>query len=76
MIYFKILLKNILNPMVKAIKGIFVKTEPSIKEIIMKVADPSDIIEDINDYSLFLNPSSLEEIKLKVEKILNLARKE
>lgn len=58
--------------MVKAIRGCLVKTEPSIKEIIMKIGENENfIIEDINDRMLFVDPRCKEGLKDKVDKVLH-----
>lgn len=58
--------------MVKAIKGCLIRTEPSIKEIIMKIGENENfIIEDINDRMLFVNPRCKESLKDKVDKVIS-----
>lgn len=57
--------------MVKAVRGCLVKTEPSIREIILKISESENfIIEDINDETLFIDPSFKERLKENVDKVL------
>lgn len=60
--------------MVKVIKGCLIKTEPSIKEIIMRVAEHA-VINEVNNETLFIKSEFVAEIKQKVDKIIqNTAR--
>lgn len=55
--------------MVKVVKGCLIKTEPSIKEIIMRVAEHAVIME-INENTLFVKGEYIDEIKQQVDKII------
>lgn len=58
--------------MVKAVRGCLVKTEPSIREIILKIGeDENFVIEDINDEMLFVDSSCRDTLKEKVDRILS-----
>jgi hypothetical protein len=61
--------------MVKATKGIFLRTEPSIKEVVLKLGESENfIIEDISDGCVFITPEGAEGLKEKVEHIMSSAR--
>lgn len=58
--------------MVKAIRGTLVKSEPSIKEVILKLGESEKfIIEDINDTAVFITKDASKDIKEKVHKIMS-----
>ncbi|AHL30153.1 subunit Tfb5 of transcription factor TFIIH complex [Encephalitozoon intestinalis ATCC 50506] len=61
--------------MVKATKGYFLRTEPSVKEVILKLGETENfIIEDINDTCIFITPEAASDIKERVELIMNNAK--
>ncbi|KAG5860417.1 RNA polymerase II transcription factor B subunit 5 [Encephalitozoon hellem] len=61
--------------MVKATKGYFLRTEPSVKEVILKLGETENfIIEDINDMCVFITPEAASDIKERVELIMNNAK--
>lgn len=61
--------------MVKATKGFFLRTEPSVKEVILKLGESEKfIIEDINDTCVFITPEAAADIKQRVEAIMDSAR--
>lgn len=61
--------------MVKATKGYFLRTEPSVKEVILKLGESENfVIEDINDTCVFITPEGAPDIKERVEAIMNSAR--
>lgn len=58
--------------MVKITKGCLIKTEPSIKEVIVKIGELENfIIEDINDNLLFITENGSKGLKEKVESIMS-----
>ncbi|CCI73982.1 ECU09_1615 [Encephalitozoon cuniculi GB-M1] len=61
--------------MVKATKGYFLRTEPSVKEVILKLGETENfVIEDINDTCVFITPEAASDIKDRVELIMSNAR--
>lgn len=59
--------------MVKASKGSFIETEPSIKEVIIKIGENEKfIIEEIDDYRLFITQEAASKIKERISKIMSL----
>lgn len=61
--------------MVKAIKGCFIDTEPSIKEIIVKLGENEKfIIEEIDDNRLFIKQEAAVGIKERVSRIMSLEK--
>ncbi|KAM0688651.1 TFIIH complex subunit tfb5 [Conglomerata obtusa] len=61
--------------MVKAVKGSLIKTEPSLKEIIMRGREDI-VIEDIDDKTLFVKTENVNEMKQYIEKIIANATKQ
>lgn len=61
--------------MVKMIRGTLIKTEPSLKEIIMSGRNDA-VIEDVNDTAIFVKTENVTDIKIYVEKILAGATKQ
>lgn len=61
--------------MVKAVQGTLIQTEPSIKEIITRVAEYA-VIEDINETTIFIKTEYFEDIKQQVDKIIANATKQ
>jgi len=58
--------------MTKLIKGTFLETDPSIKQIILKLNDTRNfLIEDINDGSLFIESEREEEIREYAKSMLS-----
>lgn len=58
--------------MVKATKGCFVYTEPSVKAVIIKIGESENfIIEDINDNSVFITNNGAVNLKERVEFIMS-----
>lgn len=58
--------------MVKAIKGTFIETEPSIKEVILTIGEKNQfIIENINDTMVFINSKGVVGLKDNVSKIMS-----
>lgn len=58
--------------MVRATKGTYIKTEMSIKEIIMFINETDNIvIEEIKDNAVFIQPNKIDMLKLKIENCLN-----
>ncbi|TBU12681.1 putative subunit Tfb5 of transcription factor TFIIH complex [Hamiltosporidium tvaerminnensis] len=50
--------------MVKAVRGCLIKTEPSVKEVILKISETEHyVIEDINETTLFVNYDCLDTLK-------------
>ena len=61
--------------MVKANKGSFIETEPSIKEVIMLLGEKEKfIIEEIDDNRLFIKEEATASIKDQVAKIMSLQK--
>lgn len=61
--------------MVKATKGYFLRTEPSVKEVILRLGETENfIIEDISETAVFITPEGASGIKERVETIMNSAR--
>lgn len=61
--------------MVKATKGYFLRTEPSVKEVVLKLGESENfVIEDINDTCVFITPEGASGIKDRVELIMSSAR--
>lgn len=61
--------------MVKASKGSFIETEPSIKEVIMKIGEKERfIIEEIDDNRLFITQEAAVNIKERISKIMSLQK--
>jgi hypothetical protein len=59
--------------MVKAVKGCLVETEPSIKEIILKLSENEDfLIEEIDDCRIFIKQEAAVKIKERISKIMML----
>lgn len=61
--------------MVKAVQGTLIQTEPSIKEIITRVAEYA-VIEDINETTIFIKTEYFKDIKQQVDKIIANATKQ
>lgn len=58
--------------MVRATRGTYIKTEPSIREIIKHLHESDNfIIEELNDNALFIQPFKIDDIRKKVDTILN-----
>lgn len=61
--------------MVSITKGCLVKTEPSIKEVIVNIGENENfIIENINDTLVFITEEGAVGLKSRVEGILNRAK--
>lgn len=59
--------------MVKAVKGSLVETEPSIKEVILKLGENGNfVIEEIDDCRIFITQEAAAGIKERVSKIMSL----
>ncbi|KAG0639055.1 TFIIH subunit TTDA/Tfb5 [Tuber brumale] len=59
--------------MPRAVKGVLVECDPSIKAIILKIDKDSGhgyIVEDLDDETLVVKEPKLAELKLRLEKIL------
>ncbi|KAL9064595.1 MAG: hypothetical protein Q9161_008772 [Pseudevernia consocians] len=58
--------------MPKAVKGVLVECDPSIKAIILKIdQDKHDyIVEDLDDQTLVIKESQLQKLKLRLEEEL------
>ncbi|EJW03761.1 hypothetical protein EDEG_01956 [Edhazardia aedis USNM 41457] len=61
--------------MVKLSRGSLLKTEPNIKELILRICEHA-VIEDINDSTLFVKTEYIEDIKVQVYKIIANATKQ
>lgn len=58
--------------MVTITKGSLIKTEPSIKEIIVNIAENENfLIENINDSLVFITENGATGLKKRIENILN-----
>lgn len=58
--------------MVTITKGCLIKTEPSIKEIIVNIAENENfLIENINDSLVFITENGSVGLKTRIENILN-----
>ncbi|ELQ74469.1 hypothetical protein THOM_2616 [Trachipleistophora hominis] len=58
--------------MVRATKGTYIKTEMSIKEVIMFINETDNIvIEEIKDNAVFIQLNKTDMLKRKIEHILN-----
>ncbi|KAI9802533.1 MAG: TFIIH complex subunit tfb5 [Piccolia ochrophora] len=55
--------------MPKAVKGVLVECDPSIKAIILKIdaVNHDYIVEDLDDQTLVVKESKLKELKLRLE---------
>lgn len=61
--------------MVKAVKGCLVETEPSIKEIVLKLGENENfVIEEIDDNRIFIKQEAAVNIKDRVAKIMALSK--
>lgn len=61
--------------MVKASKGTFIETEPSIKEVIMKLGENEQfVIDEIDDNRLFITQEAAVNIKERISKIMSLQK--
>ncbi len=61
--------------MVNATKGYFLRTEPSVKEVVLKLGESENfVIEDINETCVFITPEAASDIKERVELIMNSAK--
>lgn len=61
--------------MVKASRGSFIETEPSIKEVILMLGEREQfIIEEIDDNRLFIKQETAANIKERVAKIMSLQK--
>lgn len=59
--------------MVKAVKGCFIETEPSIKEVILKLGENENfIIEEIDDNRLFIKQEGAVGLKERISKIMSI----
>ncbi|GBC05127.1 hypothetical protein RclHR1_06050005 [Rhizophagus clarus] len=57
--------------MVKVLKGVILKCDSTVKQVIYKLNERKQIIiEDLDDTHLFINEKELEEVKIEVEKLL------
>ncbi|CAG8613340.1 1418_t:CDS:2 [Rhizophagus irregularis] len=57
--------------MVKVLKGVIIKCDSTVKQVIYKLNERKQIIiEDLDDTHLFINEKELEEVKIEVEKLL------
>lgn len=62
--------KKLDTPMVRATRGVFLLTEPSIREIILSLNEKQNfVIEQLNDNALFLLPNT--DKGKEVENVLN-----
>lgn len=61
--------------MAKAAKGCLIETEPSIKEVILKLGENENfIIEEIDDNTLFITQDAAKNIKDRVAKIMSISK--
>jgi len=61
--------------MVKATKGCLIETEPSIKEVILKLGENEKfVIEEIDDNFIFINQSAANKIKERIESIMTIKK--
>lgn len=59
--------------MVKAVKGCFIETEPSIKEVILKLGENENfIIEEIDDNRVFIKQEGSVGLKERISKIMSI----
>ncbi|KAL8713778.1 MAG: hypothetical protein Q9220_002305 [cf. Caloplaca sp. 1 TL-2023] len=58
--------------MVKAVKGVLVECDPSIKAIILKIDQEHHdyIVEDLDDQTLVIKESQLPRLKERLEELL------
>ncbi|RHZ75384.1 hypothetical protein Glove_214g30 [Diversispora epigaea] len=61
--------------MVKAVKGVILKCDPTVKQVIYKLNEKERdkfqlIIEDLDENHLFIDSSKVDYIKTEVEKLL------
>ncbi|CAI2171879.1 16085_t:CDS:2 [Funneliformis geosporum] len=57
--------------MVKALKGVILKCDSTVKQVINKLNERKQfIIEDLDDTHLFIDAKAVEEVKIEVEKLL------
>ncbi|KAI9826677.1 MAG: TFIIH complex subunit tfb5 [Sarea resinae] len=59
--------------MPKAVKGVLVECDPSIKAIILKIDSQAHdfIVEDLDDQTLVVKESKLPELKIRLEEELS-----
>ncbi|KAI4106419.1 MAG: hypothetical protein L6R37_002217 [Teloschistes peruensis] len=57
--------------MPKAVKGVLVECDPSIKAIILKIDQPLHdyIVEDLDDQTLVVKEAKLPDLKQKLEEV-------
>ena len=61
--------------MVKATRGTLIETDPSVKEVILRLGTAEKfVIEDINDSVIFITKESAINIKERVNKIMSIAK--
>lgn len=57
--------------MVKVVKCVLIKTEPSIKEVISYLSESSSfLIHEVDDYHIFITEEGAKNIELKVKEIM------
>ncbi|KAH9387261.1 TFIIH basal transcription factor complex TTD-A subunit [Nematocida major] len=58
--------------MVKAIKGVLIECDPSVKQIVMRLnREHNFIIQEIDDTTLFIDAKYLKKVEDETEKMLN-----
>ncbi|KAF9961940.1 hypothetical protein BGZ65_009974 [Modicella reniformis] len=58
--------------MVKAVKGVVVECDPSVKQIILGLNERGQfIIEDLDDTHVFVDASCIEQLRVDIDEILN-----
>lgn len=59
--------------MVKATRGCLIETEPSIKEVVLKLGENENfIIEEIDDNTVFITQNAARNIKERVNRIMSI----
>lgn len=57
--------------MVKIVKCVLIKTEPSIKEVISYLSESASfLIHDVDDHHIFITEEGAKNIELKVKEIM------
>lgn len=60
------------TPMVKASRGTFVETEPSIKEVIVSIGEKENfVIDEIDDNRVFITREASLDIKDRISRIMS-----
>lgn len=58
--------------MVKAVKGVLITAEPSVKEVILKLNEAENfLVKDINDEAVFITSTAAPGIKERINRIMS-----